>query len=204
MNIEIHSNGQTYTQRLASPINSIELLNRLELVTGIPAQEMKASIFNGTTLLRYVQYTQDEIQLASNNLIKVQGTGIVGDVPKYEIEEDAYNQREDTFRKWKQQNKLNEEHSEGSVLECQWKVGDKVQVRTPHMVKKGVVRYIGQVDFTSGLMIGVEYAEPLGKHDGTIADKTYFKCRNKHGAFVKSSIVEEQDEFDEFDDLEEL
>ncbi len=37
--------------------------------------------------------------------------------------------------------------------------------------------------------MGVQYDEPMGKHDGTVNGKKYFECPNKYGAFVKVSNV---------------
>ena len=41
----------------------------------------------------------------------------------------------------------------------------------------------------TGGWVRVEYDEPVGKHDGTVAGKRYFEARNKHGGFVRPSKV---------------
>jgi len=48
-------------------------------------------------------------------------------------------------------------------------IGDRCQVDTNEngMGKRGTIRYVGKTDFKPGLWIGVQYDEPLGKHNGT-------------------------------------
>jgi dynactin complex subunit len=42
----------------------------------------------------------------------------------------------------------------------------------------GIVRFVGQVDNTTGTWIGVEWDDPTrGKHDGYKNGKRYFSCR---------------------------
>jgi tubulin-folding cofactor B len=81
------------------------------------------------------------------------------------------------------------------------------------MMKRGVVKYVGQVaELKPGWWVGVEYDEPVGKHDGrwvvwgldrpqngvthsksfithSSGESRYFTARNKHGAFVRPNRV---------------
>jgi dynactin complex subunit len=42
----------------------------------------------------------------------------------------------------------------------------------------GTVRFVGQVDNTAGIWIGVEWDDPTrGRHDGCKDRKRYFSCR---------------------------
>lgn len=64
---------------------------------------------------------------------------------------------------------------------------------------------LGKTDFKSGVWVGVEYDEPLGKHAGKVGERQYFTARPKHGAFVRPLKVETGDfPEDDFDDLEEM
>lgn len=42
----------------------------------------------------------------------------------------------------------------------------------------GTVRYVGQVDGTSGTWLGIEWDDPQrGRHDGVKGNRRYFSCR---------------------------
>lgn len=53
----------------------------------------------------------------------------------------------------------------------------------------GTLRYIGPVDFTDGLWLGVELRGPHGRHDGAVAGHRYFTCAPNHGVLVRPSRV---------------
>ncbi|KFZ57662.1 Kinesin-like KIF13A, partial [Podiceps cristatus] len=61
-------------------------------------------------------------------------------------------------------------------------VGEQVCVGSNKM---GTVRYIGTVDFSAGIWVGVELNVQLGKHDGTVKGREYFQCKPRHGVFVR-------------------
>lgn len=51
--------------------------------------------------------------------------------------------------------------------------------------KKGVVRFIGETEFSVGEWIGVALDTPDGKNDGSVGDVRYFNCPANHGLFLK-------------------
>ncbi|XP_032869740.1 kinesin-like protein KIF13A isoform X4 [Amblyraja radiata] len=51
--------------------------------------------------------------------------------------------------------------------------------------KYGTIRYVGAVDFSAGLWVGVELDTPAGKHQGSIHGKEYFRCDPSCGVFVR-------------------
>ncbi|XP_064409537.1 kinesin-like protein KIF13A isoform X10 [Latimeria chalumnae] len=53
--------------------------------------------------------------------------------------------------------------------------------------KTGTIQYVGPVDFSGGIWVGVELSVPAGKHDGTVQGKEYFHCKPGHGVFVRPS-----------------
>lgn len=66
------------------------------------------------------------------------------------------------------------------------KEGEYVVVGTN---KTGIVRYIGPTAFQEGTWIGVELDLPLGKNDGSIGGKQYFKCSPSFGLLVRPGRV---------------
>ena len=52
-------------------------------------------------------------------------------------------------------------------------------------VLHGVVRFVGPIPPLEGMSIGVELHEEVGLHDGTVAGKSYFKCRRFHGIIAR-------------------
>jgi tubulin-specific chaperone B len=57
--------------------------------------------------------------------------------------------------------------------------------------RRGMVRYVGQVDDLpgGGLWVGVQYDEPVGKNDGSVAGKRYFEGGRNRGGFVRPEKV---------------
>ncbi|KAF5399461.1 hypothetical protein PHET_07008, partial [Paragonimus heterotremus] len=47
----------------------------------------------------------------------------------------------------------------------------------------GKLRYCGPVGFASGIWVGVELDQPLGRNNGTVAGVQYFSCAANHGVF---------------------
>ncbi|KAG5549734.1 hypothetical protein RHGRI_014886 [Rhododendron griersonianum] len=81
------------------------------------------------------------------------------------------------------------------------KVGDRCQVEPGE--KRGVVKFVGQAEILGpGFWIGVQYDEPLGKHDGMVKGTRFFDCPPLHGAMVRPDKVQvgdypERDPFEE-------
>src|SRR5882724_5168280 len=54
---------------------------------------------------------------------------------------------------------------------------------------RGIVRYAGATQFSSGKWVGIELTEPKGKNDGSVMGVAYFSCRMNYGVFVRASQV---------------
>lgn len=132
-------------------------------------------------------------------------------VEKYTISDEAYEKRDGTFRKFKErfphQNsssggvKITENHMEDLCANV--KVGDRCQVEPGD--KRGVVKYVGTAEnLGPGFWVGVQYDEPLGKHDGMVKGTRFFECPPLHGAMVRPDKVKVGDypERDPFEDEE--
>ncbi|KAL5249740.1 hypothetical protein ACHWQZ_G018536 [Mnemiopsis leidyi] len=72
-------------------------------------------------------------------------------------------------------------------------VGDTVMV-TPGY-KMGTVKFVGETKFSGGIWIGVALDGPQGKHDGSVGGHRYFKCKQKHGSFVRPDKVIRENSF---------
>ncbi|XP_027360769.1 tubulin-folding cofactor B [Abrus precatorius] len=130
-------------------------------------------------------------------------------VEKYKISEEAYNKRKDTFRKYKEkltseipstvEAKMSDTYME--ELCANIKVGSRCEVEPGE--KRGVVKFVGRAESLGpGFWVGVQYDEPLGKHDGMVKGVRYFECLPSHGGMVRPDKVQvgdypERDPFEE-------
>ncbi|CAL2275419.1 unnamed protein product [Prunus armeniaca] len=134
-------------------------------------------------------------------------------VEKYTISQEAYEKRDGTFRKFKDklasqnpsafENKFCSQIPENNMedLCVNIKVGDRCEVLPGD--KRGVVKFVGRAEsLAPGFWIGVQYDEPLGKHDGLVKGTRYFNCLPLHGGIVRPDKVKvgnypERDPFEE-------
>ncbi|KAG9390069.1 Ubiquitin-like domain [Carpediemonas membranifera] len=113
-------------------------------------------------------------------------------VPKYEIPEEKYAERQDSFRVFRKKLALKEAGRRSSHTTTALTVGTRVRVM-PHSLL-ATVRFVGAVGtLPPGLWCGIEYDdEGLGKHDGTITVSggrriEVFKAAPGKGAIVRPS-----------------
>ncbi|ESQ49047.1 hypothetical protein EUTSA_v10021412mg [Eutrema salsugineum] len=131
-------------------------------------------------------------------------------VEKYTISEEDYAKRTDSFRKFKEkrvsQNPAAPESKQTKEnfmedLCANFKVGDRCQVEPGE--KRGMVKYVGQAESLGpGYWVGIQYDEPLGKHDGMVKGTRFFECPLLHGGMVRPDKVKvgdypERDPFEE-------
>lgn len=130
-------------------------------------------------------------------------------VEKYKISDEAYDKLDGTFKKFKEkmasQNPSSfESKKKGDYMEdllANIKVGDRCEVEPGG--KRGVIRYVGRAEsIAPGFWVGVQYDEPLGKHDGMVKGTRYFECPLLHGVMVRPDKVKvgdypERDIFEE-------
>ncbi|KAL3691899.1 hypothetical protein R1sor_005550 [Riccia sorocarpa] len=149
-------------------------------------------------------------------------------IEKYEISEDSYNKRDDTFRKFKEKRlaedptwTLQKEMARRRGLPVPeasqpvdddhmkdiadgFKVGDRCEVDPGG--KRGEVKYVGKAEnLAPGFWIGVQYDEPVGKHDGMVKGTRFFTCPPQHGSMLRPDKVKVGDypERDPFEDEDE-
>ena len=81
-----------------------------------------------------------------------------------------------------------EEHVRGQIGYTE---GDRVLITGTERV--GRCRFIGSVPFAQGVWAGIELPTPDGKNDGSVEGIRYFRCKPKHGLFVRAvSAVKEE------------
>ncbi|XP_060958585.1 tubulin-folding cofactor B [Cannabis sativa] len=130
-------------------------------------------------------------------------------VEKYTISDEAYKKRDGTFRKFKEkmvsQNpsafeaKITDSYMEDLCANI--KIGDRCEVDPG--AKRGVVKFVGRAEsLAPGFWVGIQYDEPLGKHDGMVKGTRYFQCPLLQGAMVRPDKVKVGD-FPERDPFEE-
>lgn len=55
--------------------------------------------------------------------------------------------------------------------------------------KEAKIKFIGETDFAPGLWIGLSFTKPIGKNNGTVQGREYFRCKPNHGVMVRRSRV---------------
>lgn len=78
-----------------------------------------------------------------------------------------------------------------SILnQYQFKLNQRVLVNSSIGLKPATLKYLGNTDFGAGVWAGVELEEPLGKNDGSVAGKRYFKCEPNYGLFAPVTKIQ--------------
>ncbi|KAI0792241.1 CAP Gly-rich domain-containing protein [Abortiporus biennis] len=209
-----------------------QLKNKLELITGIPAQNQRILLLNNDTDTEEVNVLDDDSKalgfygVRDLQFLKVIDTNPsvsftgqltdVSQVDKFELSDEAYAQRRDTVLAYKQRNKIGrfaegEESKSKPIPELNIPLGSRCEVETAEegFHKRGTVRFVGPTKFGTGegIWVGIEYDEPIGKNDGSVQGERYFECKPKFGVFVRPDRVQIGDfpvEEIDFDDDEEI
>lgn len=141
----------------------------------------------------------------------------VSKVEKQDMTQEEYETRTDSVLAFKKKHKMGRfaddyeeqmaakekaEEEEASKIT----VGSRCEVTVKSAgARRGVVRFVGKTEFKEGWWIGVEYDEPLGKNNGSVGGKSYFKCQDKYGGFARAKDVAVGDfppEDEDFSDME--
>ncbi|PWZ39056.1 hypothetical protein Zm00014a_012080 [Zea mays] len=117
-------------------------------------------------------------------------------VDKYKMSDETYDKLDTNFRKFKEKmvpkNSPSEDKEESEKhmeeLCSKIKVGDRCEVEPG--AKRGTVKFVGRAEALGrGFWVGVQYDEPLGKHDGMVKGIRFFECPQGHGAIVRPEKV---------------
>jgi len=131
-------------------------------------------------------------------------------VRKYRMSDDAYDKRKGTVREWIKEQRDKDpnwkppkpnsngvfggnEATAAATDEDDAAAAQRITVGARCEVapgaRRGAVAYVGHIDASPGLWIGVRLDEPLGKHDGSVKGTAYFSAPNLHGTFVRPAAV---------------
>lgn len=147
-------------------------------------------------------------------------------VKKFELSDEEYSKRENTYRNWKN-DKLAEDPTWTLEKEMKRKkdpnwqptsdrdddfgADDAAKIAVGHRCevapggRRGEVKFVGKASsMPSGFWVGIELDEPMGKNNGTVKGIQYFECGDNYGVMVRPDKVEVGDfpPIDEFADLE--
>ncbi|KAF8660044.1 hypothetical protein HU200_058130 [Digitaria exilis] len=122
-------------------------------------------------------------------------------VDKYKMSDEAYDKLDTNFRKFKEKmapkastsddKEQSEKHMEelcSKIKQVILQVGDRCEVEPG--AKRGTVKFVGRAEALGrGFWVGVQYDEPLGKHDGMVKGIRFLECPQGHGAIVRPEKV---------------
>lgn len=195
-----------------------DLKMKLELLTGKSCDSMRIALLcddsyccdniasdDNRSLQSFLPPVWDKLTLRVSGMDMAAEQVSSADVPKFELSDEAYEQRGESLRKFKMQQKLGRFDPEKAAADQQrqqqleeeereatqrLKVGDRCEVRVDGApVRRGTVMFIGQTEFKAGVWVGVKYDEPVGKNDGSVSGRRYFQCQAGYGSFVKAEHV---------------
>ena len=118
-------------------------------------------------------------------------------VQKFEISEEQYAKRDDTFRKFKQEMQKKDPNfmkKSGQAIPADFQKAEADQIQAGSRCeliigqRRGEVKYVGKVpELAPGYWVGVLLDEPLGDSDGSVKGKKYFEVPggSKYGVFVR-------------------
>ncbi|CAD6261560.1 unnamed protein product [Miscanthus lutarioriparius] len=225
-----HSNLSTFAADIrVSQQTTVEALkDKLWRKTGTAVASMRLQLRDDTgakiadldddaaPLAAYAPYNGYRIHVVDLDPSSLTSGGWLEDtslVDKYKMSDEAYDKLDTNFRKFKEKmvpkNSPSEdkEQSEKHMEELcsKIKVGDRCEVEPG--AKRGTVKFVGRAEALGrGFWVGVQYDEPLGKHDGMVKGIRFFECPQGHGAIVRPEKVKVGDfpERDPFEDDDEI
>ncbi len=193
------------SERRISLTWSVEVLkSKLYIITGIPPDYQKLSC-------RYDSEDQlvSSIHIEPLSTIKVADTRPAGQRPnlsdpskvdKFELSKEEYESRSDSVLAFKKRNQIGrfdpqQRDKDSATFEDAFRQGivDGQRCRIgEESDRRGTIRYLGLVPEipAGGIWVGVEYDEPVGKNDGSIAGRRYFTSGDKFGGFIRPVRVE--------------
>lgn len=218
----VESENANSERRFDKSMSIAQIKQRLETITGFSWNTMELKLLNKDKLVAVLNddskllgfYPVENfysLKVTDNDPYRVKNEfSDLSRVEKFEISEKEYEKRSESARQFLKMNKLGkfaekqeeEEEDQFKDLAENIAVGMRcrVQLEEGGMEKRGTVRFVGKTEFKPGYWVGIEYDEPVGKHEGTVQGKSYFTCPSKCGVFLRPDKFETGD-FPPFDDF---
>ncbi|KAF9292956.1 hypothetical protein BGZ74_011904 [Mortierella antarctica] len=222
LNVYVTSENNSTELRLSKALTIDSVKIKLEPITGISPSFQQLELYHDKTFVTSLEGHPQEtmlgkfpiedywtINVVDTNPSRVKGQyNDVSLVEKFELAEEEYEKRTDSVLAFKRRNNLgrfNDAASDTSASSAQnktyeeaaksIKLGDRceVDVGGVSLKRRGTVCFIGLTEFQSGIWVGVQYDEPLGKNDGSMQGVRYFTCPPKYGSFVRPDKVQTGD-----------
>ncbi|CAJ0578486.1 unnamed protein product, partial [Mesorhabditis spiculigera] len=200
--ITTNVNPNPFEKRYAGETKIDYLKEKFELVVGAASNDIQLELFdkegNSHGIMENTRCLND---YAVKSGYRIHATDKTrqneslenGDAPKYTITDEAYNQRTDSVRAFKQRmlaEKMNGSPAPRQDVELSFSIGDRCEVRLAGTApRRGSVAFIGETEFQPGTWIGINYDEAVGKNNGTVKGTKYFTCAENHGSFVRPEFV---------------
>lgn len=208
-----------------------ELKRKIYQMVGTSPEAMKLELYSGNDRLIHSALHQNNNQTLTNlgitedymrihvvdqdksNQQALNDLNDVSQVKKYEISEEDYDKRQDTFRKWKEKHILpymkksknhtidQNQYNDPSCVDSNW-MNQRCEIQN-ELKSRGTIAYVGKIHSSPGYWVGVKLDEPVGKNDGSAQGKKYFDASPKYGIFVRPDQIKIGDypeldyEFDE-------
>ncbi|KAH8389263.1 hypothetical protein KR200_007068 [Drosophila serrata] len=208
-----HNDAVAFQVKFAKDLTVAQLKSKLEILTGGCAGTMKVEVYKGDTCLSTLDNNDALLgYYANSDGLRLHVIDSFASfcfdsaaVEKFELTKDQYEQRTDSVRNYLKQNRLGK-YNEEEMQQAEEKrrlqaeeiqkraelcvIGARCEVTVPgNPTRRGTIRYNGQLEGKNGHFIGIEYDEPLGKNNGSVAGKAYFSCAPNYGGFVSPLSV---------------
>ncbi|KAH8270866.1 hypothetical protein KR018_007637 [Drosophila ironensis] len=208
-----YNEAVAFEVKLAKDLTIAQLKNKLEILTGGAAATMKVVLYKGDKCIATLDNNDVQFGFYANcdglrlHVIDSFASFNLDNAPveKFELTPAQYEERTDSVRSYLKQNKLGK-YNEKEMAQAEEKrrqhaeqvqkqaglctLAARCEVAVPgNPRRRGTIRYVGELKGKTGVFVGVEYDEPLGKNNGSIAGETYFKCEPNYGGFVSPLSV---------------
>eukprot|EP00069_Balaena_mysticetus_P008276 bmy_05921T0 len=168
-------------KRYSRSLTIAEFKCKLQLVVGSPASCMELELY-GPDDKFYSKLDQEDALLGSYPVIDHSGARLgeyedMSKVEKYEISQEAYDQKQNSVRSFLKRNKLgrySEEERAQQEAESSQRLTEEAQAGAIPVGSRCEVQAPGQ---------------PPRRGTVIVNGKRYFECQAKYGAFVKPSVV---------------